>query len=104
MKSLGGLAQFVKGAGLTPQECRRYALSLPIGTLVTGVQSMENLEQELEIGRTVTPMSEAELTELRERVKPLATDGRHEWYKSTQFYDSVTHRDQHAFPPVSSIT
>ena len=58
MKSLGGDAQMVKNAGLTPRQCRRYALSLPITTLITGVQSLENLRQDVEIARTFTPMSD----------------------------------------------
>ena len=103
MKSLGGLGQFVTEAGLTPAECRRYSLSLPISTLVVGIDSMERLRQELEIARGFEPMTDAEKEELLRRVRPQATDGRHEWYKSTQYYDSRPHREQHHFPPVSSI-
>ena len=101
MKSLGGLGQFVTAAGLSPGECRRYALSLPISTLVVGIDSMERLEQELEIARAFVPMGEDERSALLAKVRPQATDGRHEWYKSTQHFDSKTHRDQHSFPPVA---
>ena len=103
MKSLGGDAQMVKNAGLTPQQCRRYALSLPITTLITGVQSLENLRQDVEIARTFTPMSAEERESLIEKVRPEAGDGRHEWFKSTQYYDSSYHRDQHSFPPVGTV-
>ena len=103
MKSLGGDAQLIKQGGLTPQQCRRYALSLPISTLVCGIESMENLQQDLEIARNFTPMSDQEKAELLDRIKPQATDGRHEWFKSTQYYDSKLHRDQHAFPPIGSV-
>jgi aryl-alcohol dehydrogenase-like predicted oxidoreductase len=101
MKSLGGLGQFVTAAGLSPGECRRYALSLPISTLVVGIDSMERLEQELEIARAFVPMGEDERSSLLAKVRPQATAGRHEWYKSTQHFDSKTHRDQHSFPPVA---
>ena len=43
MKSLGGRGQLVSDLGLTAQECRRYSLSLPISTLICGIQSQENL-------------------------------------------------------------
>ena len=33
----------------------------------------------------------------------LAGDGRLEWFKTTQFFDSRVHRDQHSFPEVRSI-
>ena len=98
MKSLGGDAQIIKGAGLTAQECRRYALSLPISTLVCGMESEANILQDAEIARSFQCMSEDELSELRERVKEEATDGRYEWFKTTQYYDSKVHRLQHGFP------
>jgi len=98
MKSLGGDAQIINGAGLTAQECRRYALSLPISTLVCGMESEENILQDVAIARDFKPMSEAELCELRERVREEASDGRYEWFKTTQYYDSKVHRIQHGFP------
>jgi predicted aldo/keto reductase-like oxidoreductase len=102
MKSLGGDAQLVRDAGLTPQECRRYALSQPISTLVTGIESEENLEQDLAIADGFQPFTDQQQQALREQVRPLAGDGRLEWYKSTQYYDAKTHRLQHGFDPASS--
>jgi hypothetical protein len=32
---------------------------------------------------------------LLDRVRPVATDGRHERFKSTQFFDGPFHRAQH---------
>jgi predicted aldo/keto reductase-like oxidoreductase len=98
MKSLGGGGQLITELGLTAEQCRRYALSLPISTLVCGMESLENLQQDLEIARTFAPMPEAEKQELLAAVYEEATDGRYEWFKSTQHYDSQIHRDQHAFP------
>jgi predicted aldo/keto reductase-like oxidoreductase len=98
MKSLGGRGQLVNGLNLTAEQCRRYALSLPISTLVCGIQSVENLEQDLAIARQFTPMSEAEMQEILGGVQEEAGDGRFEWFKSTQFFDSKYHRQQHGFP------
>ena len=103
MKSLGGDAQLITGAGLTAEQCRRYALSLPISVLVCGMESEENLEQDLAVARDFEAYDEAEMARLREQVMPVAKDGRFEWFKSTQFYDSQTHRDQHGFPPIGSV-
>ena len=102
MKSLGGDGQMIT-AGLTPQQARRYALSLPISTLVCGIESAENLQQDLEIARNFAPMSADEMRALQEQVRDQATDGRHEWFKSTQYYDAATHRDQHGFSPVGTV-
>ena len=98
MKSLGGDAQIIKGVGLTAEECRAYALSLPISTLVCGIESEENIRQDAEIARGFVQASEDQLDDLRERVREHATDGRYEWFKTTQYYDSKVHRVQHGFP------
>jgi len=98
MKSLGGRGQMITSLGLTAQQCRRYTLSQQVGTLVCGIESMENLQQDVEIARTFAPMSAEEQEKLRDAVEHEATDGRHEWFKSTQHFDSQYHRDQHGFP------
>jgi predicted aldo/keto reductase-like oxidoreductase len=99
MKSLGGRGQLITQLGLTAEQCRRYALSLPISTLVCGIQSPENLRQDVEIARAFTPMSEAQRRELLSSVYEEAADGRLEWFKSTQTFDSQYHQHQHGFPP-----
>ena len=102
MKSLGGDGQMI-AAGLTPQQARGYALSLRVSTLVCGIESMDNLQQDLDIARNFKPMSHEDMTLVREQVRAQATDGRHELFKSTQYYDSLTHREQHGFPPVGTV-
>jgi hypothetical protein len=59
---------------------------------------LENLEQDVEMARHFTPMTEAERQELVGSVHEEAGDGRFEWFKSTQFFDSKVHRQQHGFP------
>jgi predicted aldo/keto reductase-like oxidoreductase len=97
MKSLGGRGQLITELGLTAAQCRAFALSLPISTLVCGIQSPENLQQDVEIARTYTPLAAAEQQALLARFYEEAGDGRLEWFKSTQYFDSGYHRDQHGF-------
>ena len=97
MKSLGGNGQFITDAGLTAQEARRYALSQPITTLSCGTVKMEDILQDLEIARSFTPMTEEEQQALRDRVRREATDGRHEWFKTTTYFDSPHHARAHGF-------
>lgn len=101
MKSLGGRGQLVSELGLTAEQCRRYAMSLPISTLVCGIQSDQDLAQDLAIARLFSPMTEDELRELADKVLEEAGDGRYEWFKSTQAFDSQYHRQQHGFPTAS---
>ncbi len=42
-------------------------------------------------------MSEAELAALVERTRPVATDGRFEYFKTMQYFDSGVHQRQHGF-------
>jgi len=64
------------------KEAIRYSLSMPISTLVSGIDSFEVLEQNLEIVRDFQPYSDEELTELRNRFKGEAYKGQHEYYKT----------------------
>jgi predicted aldo/keto reductase-like oxidoreductase len=97
MKSLGGgqPGRLVTAKVCSVEEALRYALSQPIAALVTGIDSMEVLKQNIGIARAFKPFTEPELQRLLARIKPVAGDGRHERFKSTQFFDSVYHQKQH---------
>ena len=103
MKSLGGSGQLITEAGLSPEVCRRYSLSQSISTLVCGIESEENLRQDLEIARNFLPLTMTEQQALGNQVKREASDGRYEWFKSTQYFDGPYHRDQHGFPPIGHV-
>lgn len=67
MKSLTGNAEPIKQGIVTPQEAIRYVLSLPIASLVSGIDSPGVLKQNLDIVRRFTPMTVAEMEGLRAR-------------------------------------
>jgi aryl-alcohol dehydrogenase-like predicted oxidoreductase len=95
MKSLSGNAEPIKQGIVTPQEAIRYVLSLPIASLVSGIDSRQVLKQNLDIMRRFTPMTVAEMEQLRTRVARYAMDGRFELFKSTDHYDGRIGREQH---------
>jgi aryl-alcohol dehydrogenase-like predicted oxidoreductase len=103
MKGLGGGGTgpgvLVQGSGLTAAECLGYALSLPVSAQVVGVTNLEHLKAAVAVARGFEPLSETERTALVDRVAPVAGDGRFEMFKSTQAFDSGTHRTQHGFRP-----
>jgi len=80
MKSLA--AGRIFKTNISVQDAIRYSLSLPISTLVSGIDSIEVLEQNLKITREFKKMSEKELNELRTRFKNEAFKGQHEYYKT----------------------
>jgi uncharacterized protein len=103
MKSLGGSGGMVAKGAITPEEGLRYAMSLPVATTISGIDSLEVLEQNLAIARNFKPMSDGEMAALRERCRELAADGRFELFKTTRFYDGDVGREQHGYPPAKEL-
>ena len=103
MKSLSGNAEPVKQGVVTAEEAIRYAMSLPVAVTISGMDSPEVLQKNLAIARGFKPMSKAEMVALRQRVAPLAADGRYELFKSTMVYDGNEGRAQHGFPPQGQL-
>lgn len=97
MKSLGGNGSIVTKAGISVSDALRYVLSLPITTLVSGIDSVKVLEQNLKIVRGFVPLTDAERTALEAKTAPLAGDGRFELFKSSKMFDGPVHRKQHGF-------
>ena len=94
MKSLGA-GQIVRDLGLSPQMCRRYALSLPISLSACGIQTRENLRQDLAIARDFKPMTPAEMAAFQDQTKAAGSKGQYERFKTTRGFDSGYHRRQH---------
>jgi aryl-alcohol dehydrogenase-like predicted oxidoreductase len=95
MKSLSGNAASITEGIVTVEEALRYVLSLPIASLVSGIDSAEALKQNLTIVRQFTPMTVAEMQALRARTAAYAADGQYELFKSTNRYDGRIGREQH---------
>jgi hypothetical protein len=103
MKSLGGSGEMVKHGAITAEEGLRYAMSLPVATTISGMDSLEVLEQNLTVARGFKPMNEQEMAALRERVRPIAADGRYELFKTTKHYDGDVGREQHGYPKAQEL-
>jgi uncharacterized protein len=98
MKSFGGSGELVKNGAVTPEEGLRYAMSLPVATTISGMDSVAVLEQNLQVARGFKPLTSREMAALRERTRPLAADGRYELFKTTTKYDGNVGRQQHHYP------
>jgi len=98
MKPLNGHGEPIKAGALSAEEALRYAMSLPVTTTITGMDSMEVLRQNLDIAQNFQPMSPAEMDELRNRCKQYAADGRYELYKLSLKFDNPESRLAHGFP------
>lgn len=100
MKSLGGgspRGRIPTQGSVSAQDCIRFALTQPVSSLVVGIESMEDLKQDVSIARNFKAMPEAEKNTLLSRIRGEASDGRHELFKSTKAFDGPHHRRQHGF-------
>jgi aryl-alcohol dehydrogenase-like predicted oxidoreductase len=102
MKSMGGSGESIAQGAFTPSEALSYAMSLPVASTISGIDSMEVLDQNLAILRDFKPLSADQMQTLRDHAKQF-NDGRYELYKSTLKYDSNLGRSQHGYPSAAEL-
>ncbi|MFZ3333924.1 MAG: aldo/keto reductase [Candidatus Acidiferrales bacterium] len=98
MKPINGHGEPVTTGTLTADEALRYAMSLPVTTTITGIDSLEILQQNLRVAQGFRPMSAADMQALQDRLRPVAADGRFELYKVSLKFDNPEARMAHGFP------
>jgi predicted aldo/keto reductase-like oxidoreductase len=103
MKSLGGDGRVVKKRTARVADALRYAMSLPVCTTVSGIDSLKVLRQNLRIARHFTPMSARERLAYERRLAEYAADGRFELYKTSAEHDGAVGREQHGFPSQEEV-
>ena len=79
MKSMAN-GIILKSNTLTAMECLHYALNLPTSVVITGVDSIEILDQAFEAARSFRPMSKAQLSSLLAKTKKPASRGAFELF------------------------
>lgn len=88
MKSMGDQI-ILKSNTVKPIECLHYAMNLPTSTVITGIDSMEILNQAFEAARTFQPMSQAQVAALLGKTAKVATTGQYELFKTSNRFDST---------------
>ena len=74
---------------VTAIECLQYAMNLPTSVVITGCESMDDLEQALNAAHTFDPMSEEQVKSLLRRTEKAASRGEFELFKTTSVYDGT---------------
>jgi hypothetical protein len=72
-----------------PIECLHYALNLPTSVLVTGIDSMEMLDQACRAIDSFRPMSGEEVDSLLARTAQAAARGEYEPFKTSSIFDGT---------------
>jgi aryl-alcohol dehydrogenase-like predicted oxidoreductase len=88
MKSMANRI-LLKSKTVTPVECLHYALNLPTSVVITGIDSIEILDQAFEAVRTFRPMSGREVASLLAKTLKAATTGEFEPFKTTSLFDGT---------------
>jgi aryl-alcohol dehydrogenase-like predicted oxidoreductase len=79
---------------VTPIECLHYALNLPTSVVITGMDSMEVLDQAFEAAATFHPLSNKELKALLAKTARAAAAGEFEPFKTSSIFDSTAEHPQ----------
>ena len=103
MKSLCGSGDPVKKRAIRIEDALRYAMSLPVATTVSGIDSMRVLKQNVKIADGFRPLSSAQMERLRRSVVQQASDGRFERFKTSMEHDADEGRKQHGFPLMAEL-
>lgn len=80
MKSVASGAIVREGIA-TIEECLRFAMTLPVSSLISGMSTLEHFRHNLEITRNFKPMTEDEMASVLNKTYEYAQGGKHEWYK-----------------------
>ena len=88
MKSMAN-GILLKSKTVTPIECLHYALNLPTSVVITGIDSMEILDQACEAVRTFRPLSDEEVRSLLSKTAKAAARGDFEPFKTSSVFDGT---------------
>ena len=88
MKTLGGNGKSVKDKMITAEEALRYSLSLPITTLISGIDSLAWLRQNATVAANFKPYSPTEMAALEKRC---AGKKQYEPYRHWAYLDGRSH-------------
>ncbi|HYZ85343.1 MAG TPA: aldo/keto reductase, partial [Bryobacteraceae bacterium] len=103
MKSLGGSGELVREGAVVVTLGLRYAMSLPVAVTISGIDSLEVLDQNLQVACGFKPFTDSEMQALREACRDEASDGHLELFKTTKKYDGDLGRQQHGFPSAKEL-
>jgi aryl-alcohol dehydrogenase-like predicted oxidoreductase len=105
MKTLGN-GHILKSGTVDAPECLHYALNLPSSVVITGCESLRDLDQALEAVRTFRPLASAEVASLLRKTAPAAASGAFELFKTSSVYDATAQNPAwlgEEAPPVQEV-
>jgi aryl-alcohol dehydrogenase-like predicted oxidoreductase len=93
MKPMGD--PFILETGtVSARECLQYDLSLPVSVVITGIDSIDRLDQALSVSRERKVLSEKEVAAILARTAEAAKTGSVEKYKTSHHFDGTVHHPE----------
>ena len=79
---------------VTPTECLHYALNLPTSVVITGMDSLEILDQAFEAVQTFQPMTDGQVQTLLAKTADAGSRGEFEPFKTSSIFDGTAQHPQ----------
>jgi aryl-alcohol dehydrogenase-like predicted oxidoreductase len=98
MKSMAA-GMILKSGTVTPIECLHFAMNLPTSTVITGIDSLKILQQNLQAVKTFKPLSNEEIAALLKKTADAAANGEFEKFKTTNVFDGTAQHPEWLGPP-----
>ena len=93
MKTLS-FGNIFKTNTLTATEAHHYAMNLPVSVVITGMETMERVDQALATARTFKPMRKKDVGALLAKTSAPAAKGEFEPFKTSDMFDGTAHNPQ----------
>jgi predicted aldo/keto reductase-like oxidoreductase len=84
MKTMGDKS-ILKSKTVTPVECLKFSMNLPLSVCITGCDSMGILQQVLDVVRDFKPLTHEEVTAILAKTEAAAINGEYEPYKASAY-------------------
>jgi hypothetical protein len=88
MKSMGD-KNILTSKTVSAMECLQYALSRPTSVVITGIDSMQILDQAFQAAAIYGKLSSADIAAMLQKTAPAAADGKYEPFKTSPSFDST---------------
>ena len=67
-----GVVEVKEPGTLQMREAMYYTLSLPVSTVIVGCDSIAQLEENVQLARDFTPLSEAQMAAIAQKTEPVS--------------------------------
>lgn len=89
MKALGA-GKLLETGAVSALECLHYAMNLPTSVVITGMESMRDVEQAYAAALSFRPLTPVQIADLMARTVKLARKGKYEEFKTTKTHDGTS--------------